>query len=1062
MDTQAWIALVLTWVLAVQTPAPAPHELLERGQFRDALEATAAVGSPRARAVRIQAWLPLLGIDEVPPALVGLIDLELEWREQTSGTDSPEYGEALLWRGIVHQSRTDIARARVLCAGHVAFTCEAEAIRHEGRLLAIGGQLRGGQEKTLAALAMHRARLGTGHPLTAQAEALAARDCLALSGEACGPQAERAVAALRVVNPRHPYLVTALDALARATTAAGELGSAVTLLEEALHIGEDAYGGQSTRLLNVLGALTVQYQLVGATTDALRAAHRAVEIADTRLGPDHYVTSIFLSSRGAAEVESGAFSSGLRSIARAVAIQERARPGSFELASALLLHGDALLKMGNHRAALGVLARAETIFMHTTGATSYQLLHVRMRQGDAAAAGGDHGRAVDLYSRALAGARTGVSSPEAADALLGRAAARLALGRLDEVRRDLEEAARLTADRAPARARYRYMRVQLDAAEERWADVLEDGKAALADYRAIGGDNNVDTIEPLVQMALAHEHLGQPAEALVAALEAERVRRHVHSLVAAGLPERSALLVHLQRATAQPVLARLAVGDAGVARQVWDSVIRGRGLVMDAVARRSRLSQSGDATLRHAAGTLAEARAALARAVVRGRGARTGEGYGQLLQRLSREVETAEGDVAALSLPAREARAESLSGLADVERQLPDRTALLGFLRADDRFVAFVTTGRGAEAVDLGPAAEIDARVRRWRREIEREATAGGRSAAANERRVRAAGLALREAVWDPLRSRVKDVGRVLVVPDGSLALVNFGALPIGARSYLVETGPLVHLLSSERDVVRSTGEPGGSGLLAIGNPAFESAPHNAPRERKTTAPGRRGGEQTCTNGLMTFDALPGTADEVRGVAATWRASGHGPLRALLGADATKAAVTSQAGGNRVLHFATHAYFVPKACEQDDVVEEEPLLRAGLALAGANRPGARDVGILTASEIASLDLRGTVWAVLSGCDTGVGDVIAGEGVLGLRRAFLTAGVRSVVASLWPVDDRDTAQWMRVLYTSHFGGERDTAEAVRQASVSRLKARRSAGESTHPFYWAGFVAVGDWR
>jgi CHAT domain-containing protein len=146
--------------------------------------------------------------------------------------------------------------------------------------------------------------------------------------------------------------------------------------------------------------------------------------------------------------------------------------------------------------------------------------------------------------------------------------------------------------------------------------------------------------------------------------------------------------------------------------------------------------------------------------------------------------------------------------------------------------------------------------------------------------------------------------------------------------------------------------------------------------------------------------------------------------------------------------------------------DESPLLRSGLALAGADQrdqagPG-EDDGILTAEEIAALDLSGVEWAVLSACDTGVGEVRAGEGVFGLRRAFQIAGARTLIMSLWSVDDESTREWMTALYEARLRDGLSTAESVRQASLGVLEARRKAGESAHPFYWAAFVAAGDWR
>ncbi len=141
------------------------------------------------------------------------------------------------------------------------------------------------------------------------------------------------------------------------------------------------------------------------------------------------------------------------------------------------------------------------------------------------------------------------------------------------------------------------------------------------------------------------------------------------------------------------------------------------------------------------------------------------------------------------------------------------------------------------------------------------------------------------------------------------------------------------------------------------------------------------------------------------------------------------------------------------------------MLLSGLAFAGANRrrladPGADD-GILTAEEIAVLDLSHVQWAVLSGCETGLGRVQDGEGVMGLRRAFELAGAETLIMSLWKVEDASTREWMHELYEQRLHG-RSTPEAIREASLSLLQARLAQGRSTHPFYWGAFVAAGGWR
>jgi MYXO-CTERM domain-containing protein len=182
--------------------------------------------------------------------------------------------------------------------------------------------------------------------------------------------------------------------------------------------------------------------------------------------------------------------------------------------------------------------------------------------------------------------------------------------------------------------------------------------------------------------------------------------------------------------------------------------------------------------------------------------------------------------------------------------------------------------------------------------------------------------------------------------------------------------------------------------------------------------------------------------------------------RLLLGAEATEQAVKA-ARGPRILHLATHGFFLPGSWlaprgegALSDV--ENPLLRSGLAFAGADglRSGSED-GLLTALEVATLDLRGTRLAVLSACETGLGQAERGEGVYGLRRALAIAGAETQVISLWRVDDAATRALM-VAYYGHLRQGGGRAEALRRAQLEML-ARR---ETSHPFYWAGFIVSGN--
>jgi CHAT domain-containing protein len=233
----------------------------------------------------------------------------------------------------------------------------------------------------------------------------------------------------------------------------------------------------------------------------------------------------------------------------------------------------------------------------------------------------------------------------------------------------------------------------------------------------------------------------------------------------------------------------------------------------------------------------------------------------------------------------------------------------------------------------------------------------------------------------------------------------------------------------------------------------------------------------------MRFDPLPASLKEVDQVVTLWnQAAKPSPsyIIRLTGAAASESAFKAAAAGRRVLHLATHGFFLGGRCPSAldpsaastpagpsaKIARENPLLLSGLILAGANHrnvaaPDQED-GVLTAEEVAALNLSDVEWAVLSGCDTGVGEVRVGEGVFGLRRAFQVAGAKTVIMSLWPVEDQATRQWMTTLYEGRLMKKLSTADAVRQASLTVVRQRRAKGLSTHPFHWAAFVAVGDWR
>ena len=427
---------------------------------------------------------------------------------------------------------------------------------------------------------------------------------------------------------------------------------------------------------------------------------------------------------------------------------------------------------------------------------------------------------------------------------------------------------------------------------------------------------------------------------------------------------------------------------------------------------------------------------------------------------------------------------------AELRQTLPAGVTLVDFLfywhndysqkdkskRFERRLTAFVVRkDRPVVRLDLGPAAAVEEAIASWRR------TLGLKRVGEED-----AGQTLRKLLWLPLRKYVADTKVVLLSPDGALAKLPFAALP-GEKegAYLLEEAALavvpVPQLLPELLAVVPKGNRLKPSLLVVGDVNFDSAEFVAAGADDRSA---------TRSGLKGWAKLPATADEASAVKDSFsRLFKGGGVTDLREEEARKSAVRRALQKSRYAHLATHGFFAPEELKsalatrsgdeklfgQGGVSGWHPLLLSGIVLSGANReakPGEED-GILTALEVSEMDLSHLELAVLSACETGLGQEASGEGLLGLQR--LSGGrQRSVVASLWKVDDRATQALMAEFY--RVAWDRKTVvsrvEALRQAQLAMLRegdkrgmVRRDKDDKSKrvpPYYWAAFVLSGDWR
>ncbi|WP_184920323.1 CHAT domain-containing protein [Saccharothrix ecbatanensis] len=621
---------------------------------------------------------------------------------------------------------------------------------------------------------------------------------------------------------------------------------------------------------------------------------------------------------------------------------------------------------------------------------------------------------------------------------------------------------------------------------------FDEARGVLLESRATL-DRLVGPVHPLsatvvANLGVLHALEGDTRGAFALTMEAE----HVHSrlLFDAFATASERLQVnrlgrqYLQLSALLSLVAALGAPDDEVA-QAFDLVLRRKGLSGEAQASvRDEIRVGGVSDLEPRIAHVRSLREKIARKTLSGPGPEGQRAHLDVLVAWTEEKERLEAELSR-AVPAThlQQRVRQLSGRS-LRSLLPPRSALVeivcfGLLsftvpksgqdpaRTRMRYWAFILRpDEGLRLIDLGDAEKIDRLVAGYRDEAVGTGTARDlvpHEPAADTAELDA-GTALRAAVFDPLRPALGDARRLFLCPDGDMSRLPWEVLPVSSDRRLIDDYEISYL-GCGRDLLRvstpSTGE--GTASVVIADPDFDLSASGTSRD-----PGDR-----TTRGLrqagLSFDRLHGTNREGRAVAALLG------VRPLMGAAATEAAAKSCLRPT-VLHIATHGYFLPDTDRERDRpapaalaapllgrlsnARDSPFLHSGLALAGANTwlaggvlPAEAEDGILTAEDVSGMDLAGTELVTLSACETGLGSHHVGEGVLGLRRAFTSAGARTVVMSLWRVPDDETQTLMTDFYRRIVAGE-GRAAALRHA---QLELRR---QRPHPYYWGAFICQGD--
>lgn len=918
-----------------------------------------------------------------------------------------------------------------------------------------------------------------------------------------------------------PLVATSLNNLAELYRMKGEYARAEPVLLRALAIWEKRFGPEDAAVATAINNLARLYYLKGdyARVEALYL--RSLEVHEKLLGPHHSDVAAILGNLAGLYQLKGEYARVEPLYERALAIQERVYGLNHTSVAA------SLNNLGGLYRAKGDYERAEPLYQRSLAI--YEQVHGPVHPGVATILhnfatlyddAGDSVRAESLYRRALA----------IEEKALGTEHPRVATS--------LNSLASLYADDDPARAEPLYQRAiaiyekTLGTDHPSLAGVFNNlanlykskgdyARAELLHRRALDirekslGADHFDVANSLVNLSSLDEAKGRIGQAVQLRARAEEVRERNISLILSTGSERQKLayLATFSDQTNATVSlhARSAPSDRLALELSLTTILRRKGRALDAMADqvtalRRRLDPQDKALLDQ----LSVAQSQLSARVLDGPGDTPAPEHRETIARLEAQVEQLQDSIGRRSAEFR-VRTQPVT-IEQVRQALPPGAALVEFYtykpfdakaktRSErygrPRYVAYVLHKNGEPSwADLGEAETVEADLSRLLKALKcpESQTRYGAGKCPGIAKVKLLARALDERVMRPVRRLLCATRQVFLSPDGTLNLLPFGTLVDERDRYLIETLSLTYLTSG-RDLLRL--QPGVSGKqspVVIADPLFglrQPAPDASRGEHGKRDEGIDSSRRSAGMGQYNFGRLSGTAQEAKTLSSIL------PGAIVLTQAAASESALKRLAAPSVLHVATHGFFLPDQSQAEPgggggdargiglgdkpraVRGENPLLRSGLALEGANRRQSADGndGILTALEAAGLDLWGTQLVVLSACETGVGEVRNGEGVYGLRRALVLAGSQTQVMSLWQVSDAATRDLMVGYYRRLMAGE-GRAEALRQIQLQMMEsggvrvggAQRSLlGQSKlapadlrHPYYWAAFIQSGDWR
>ena len=883
--------------------------------------------------------------------------------------------------------------------------------------------------------------------------------------------------------------------------------SAIAVGELALRKAETEFGPEDTAVARVLDQLTKYYFCKQNYAKAVPLQKRALAIRQNVLSRDHPTISSSLANLALLYRRLDRYAEVEPLYKRALAISEKAY-GSEHGGVALILNNLGAVYEGQGR-----FAEAESSYQRAL--VIWEKLHGRQHQyvtmclanlASLCREQGKYAEAESLLVEVMV-IRESIHGPEnswVAHSLNDLAEIYRLQGRITEAepicRRALAIAEKVQGPEHPHLAKYLHNLADLYCDQGKFTEAEPMLRRALdLKVRAVGRHNYVvasieDSYSKLLR--LRKDGIG----ALEMAARSSNTVRESFVDNAMVLSEKDALTYsqHWRHSLDNFISCYVELGpdDVQTKNTATDLILATKGQVSDGIfARQKALITETDSTTLTLAESFRLNKSLLAKLFVEGPGDDL-EGYQNRVDSLTKLTNDLEADLSRHSASFKRRQDYRNIGVDRITSLLPEKSILVEYLKYDylqlqpdsviPHYLAVVLDSESQPVItDLGDATDVDTLVSEYREHMLRVSSQRHMPLKKDQEAYEIIARKLYDAVIRPVEDYLSGKDVVFIAADGGLNLVSYSGLIDDEGRYLIEKFP-IHYLSSGRELIRLKDHlTGGQGLLAIGDPDYNAtaitrkerpqAAQYASTDGDNYAPRSRRSSCEFFSGMSRLDSLPGSRWEIDSITKSWQTNSDEPVVAYFGSQASEDVFKAEAPGKRVIHLATHGYYISGHCDtlrrtsRQDIGEsyigENPLLQSGLFFAGANLHGEGadsagiEDGVLTAYEVSAMDLQGTELVVLSACETALGEVKQGEGVYGLRRAFQMAGVRTVVSALWPVPDKQTATIMSELYSTT--GE-SLPTKLRRIQLDRIASLRSQQLADHPYSWGAFIALGDWR